>query len=470
MSKKLKNWRLSRLYEPKHIELLPYLEGVRARVLGVQALIALFPILFFLIQALLHNDQDLLVPTSSFAITLGILLLNINGFERIARFGWTTIYPILILSLAYFYGEKFQVENIYFSFMIGMLIFYEQFWMRTFMISLIIGCYVLSIYFYENLMAPYADFVYPHDHYLVFVVSVGCTAVMMIEFFSATKKNYAIQEEMSEKLKAQNQQLIQLIEEKKLANESLVQSNKKLEDSNKQLAQFAYIASHDLKTPLRNVSSFVDLLDRKLSKHEDQDILDYLSFIKAGTRKMYHQVEGVLETSKYQNAELHLSLVDLNELLNEVVKNCQYLLAEKGGSVSCGVLPKIVADGDFVEKLFQNLIENALKYNVSPEPRVDILHDESPTHHCFFVQDNGIGIPTEFHEHVFKIFKRLDLNHQYEGTGIGLASCRQIVQLHGGKIWIEHPENRSGTIFKFTICKKLSQKANQVLEHGLVRD
>ena len=445
----------SLLLNPQTPGKVTYLQAIKSRLLSMQLVLVVVVVLFFLFQGLVHGDQDVVVSVTVLLLTAILLVLNNRGYYKIARFGWVVMYPLLIVFLTYVYGEELRSEFAYFGFTIGTLIFYDEKWVRIGVTILIIGLFVATNYFYSNFESPFADFVYSFDKVIMFIVSVVCVAIVLIVFYNENVKQHEEQLLLSEQLKQQNEQLLQLVSEKKEANQALQQSKGQLEQSNANLIQFAYIASHDLKTPLRNISNFVDLLSRKLKHLEDPDLKDYLNYIKAGTKKMHHQVEAVLETSRYQHAELQLGKVDIHQLLEQVITLLEPFIQQKRAQVSWHGMPQIIGDAQFLEKLFLNLIENGIKYNQSERPVIRITFEEDTIQYTFCVADNGIGIAPEYYDQVFKIFKRLPAPEHTTGTGIGLASCKQIVTLHDGEIWIE-PIAQGGSQFKFTISKTLN--------------
>jgi len=207
-------------------------------------------IAFFLVQSLINGDQDLLIPMIALVLTIGFIWGNNNGHFKVVRFGWLILYPLIIFALTYVYGEELRAEYAYFGFIIGALTFYENNWIRAAIIAMILFFYLASEYCYQNLESPYASFVYPNDNKVMFTVSVLCAAVVQIIFFLETKKHYDLQFQFGKTLQLQNDKLVELVQAKKQINDRLSVNKQALEIMNEQLVQFAYIASHDLKTPL----------------------------------------------------------------------------------------------------------------------------------------------------------------------------------------------------------------------------
>jgi signal transduction histidine kinase len=223
-----------------------------------------------------------------------------------------------------------------------------------------------------------------------------------------------------------------------------------LQRSNEDLQQFAYAASHDLKEPMRMISSYSSLLQRRYSDKLDHDAKVYIGFLIDGVRRMNLLVTDLLEFSRAgEVASDALVEVDTEAVLNNVISDLKVAIDEAGASVTWEHLPPVVYDPMRLRQILQNLIANAIKYRGDRTPSIEIRceHDKLETRFC--VKDNGIGIDSEYFNDIFGIFKRLHGN-KYEGTGIGLAMVKKIVERHGGRIWVES-EVSAGSCFYFTI-------------------
>ncbi|MFK8006046.1 MAG: tetratricopeptide repeat protein [Saprospiraceae bacterium] len=266
-----------------------------------------------------------------------------------------------------------------------------------------------------------------------------------------TDKNYQIQQQNMELEKAHLKQVEtnQLLKEQ---NEQSLIQNKKLERKNDELQRFAYIASHDLKEPLRNIGSFATLLKRRFKGKLGSEADDYIDFITTNVSRMYDLLHEVLMYSKLENEEIYEEPVSLNEVVDTVIETLKGKIMEHNVDVKVANLPEVKGHKSHLNQLFQNLISNSIKYTNRENPQVEIGLKEKFQGNdlVYFVKDNGIGIDMEFKDRVFEIFKRLHGKDEYEGTGVGLAICKKIVNQNNGEIWVES-EVGQGATFYFTL-------------------
>ncbi len=239
------------------------------------------------------------------------------------------------------------------------------------------------------------------------------------------------------------------------------QINELLKKSNLELERFAYIASHDLKTPLRNIISFVGLTEKSIWTKNYDAIPEFLSYLKLYSKNMLQIVEDVLELSKVTNKTQHLEKVKLDNVMVMVDFNLQETIVKTNAKIECNSFPEFYANKSQMLQVFQNLIENGMKYNKSAMPFIHVHYTKSACFHHFSVRDNGIGISEEYHNKVFEMFRRLHSINEYEGTGIGLALCRKIIESHGGQIEIQSPKE-GGTEVLFQIPVKVYNKDKEM--------
>jgi len=240
-------------------------------------------------------------------------------------------------------------------------------------------------------------------------------------------------------------------------NSQLKASQNALIASNQELEQFAFIASHDLQSPLRNIISFSQLLKKRADSSLDQVSKEYLNFIIEGTQRMQNLVEDLLAYSQVQQSEYKISTIDFNELAFELIQELNFEMKQSNANIEFSHIPAIQAHRSSIKQLFQNLLNNALKFQQSGmQPRIAIKLEEQDNYWLFKISDNGIGMDMNDIDRIFEIFRRAVRQEDYTGTGIGLAICKKTVERHGGQIWVES-ELGEGSTFFFTINKHLSQ-------------
>lgn len=262
-------------------------------------------------------------------------------------------------------------------------------------------------------------------------------------------KNNLILEEKNRQIKKQNEELAQAYSQQKETTQKIKEQNKQLEQSNIELKRFAYIASHDLKEPLRSIGSYANLLQRRYNNKLDSDADEFLNYITASTKRLYDLLNDVLHYSKLDFDHADIDLTDAKEALEIANENLKNKIIGKNAKISFGELPKVTADKLHLVQLFQNLIDNSIKYSESSKPSVEIGSSKKDGFYEFSVKDNGIGIEPPYQQKIFEMFKRLHNRDKYDGNGIGLAICKKIVQQYGGDIWVESMAGE-GSTFYFT--------------------
>ncbi len=220
--------------------------------------------------------------------------------------------------------------------------------------------------------------------------------------------------------------------------------------SNAELEQFAYIASHDLQEPLRMVSSYVQLLERRYKGRLDPDADDFIGFATEGAIRMQRLINDLLAYSRVGTRGKSFEPVNLEAILAQAMENLQLVIKEQDAVVTHAPLPTAFGDGGQLTQVFQNLIDNAIKFRGAESPRVHICARVEGGDCLCSVRDNGIGIAPEYLDRLFVLFQRLHTRKEYPGTGLGLAICKRIVERHGGRIWVEAKPNE-GTTFYFRI-------------------
>lgn len=255
------------------------------------------------------------------------------------------------------------------------------------------------------------------------------------------------------------------ITEKKLAekqlNETLLHlqiKSEALQHSNDELQKFAYVVSHDLQEPLRMVSSFLQLFEKKFHELVDEDGRKYIHFAIDGAARMKSLLNDLLQYSRATSKELEYQLIPADSVVQEVLQVFEEPLREIDAQVLAEPLPELLAGRTVLFQIFQNLIGNAIKYRSDRKLTIRIFAEETPDSWVIAVEDNGIGIDSRFYEKIFRIFQRLHLQEQYSGNGIGLAVVKKIIERYQGKIWVDS-EPGKGTCFRFSI-----PKTNQLIQ------
>jgi light-regulated signal transduction histidine kinase (bacteriophytochrome) len=284
-----------------------------------------------------------------------------------------------------------------------------------------------------------------------FRMAVIITIVSCIITFYRVRMNVVKRQKriLQQKVNEQTIQLVHSNEEEHKARLEADRANGELEKKNKELEQFVYIASHDLREPLRTTSGFVELFQKQYKGKLDEKADTYLAYITQAAGRMKILIDDLLDYSRIGNQK-EFKQVDCNIILQEVLADLDIVLKEAGAEISAGQLPVIYAYQTGIKQLFQNLIANGIKFRKKDTaPEIQIAAEINDCFWKFSFTDNGIGIEQEHTEKIFAIFERLHTRKEYEGSGIGLAHCKKIVELHQGKIWVESVPGK-GSTFQFT--------------------
>ena len=257
-------------------------------------------------------------------------------------------------------------------------------------------------------------------------------------------------EERTVELSNINDQLKAEIEVRKGIEEELKKLSDELARSNADLRDFAYVASHDLKKPLQSIEGFVKLLTRRYKGKLDAKADELIEYIGSGVYRMQELIKDLLEYSQIGTKENKFKPTNCTGVVEKAVGNLQAVIEESNAVVTYDELPTVMSDAPQMISLFQNLIDNAIKFRGREAPGIHISAERKEDEWVFSIRDNGIGIDPKDSERIFGMFQRLHGSADYPGTGIGLAICKKIVELHGGRIWVES-ETGKGSIFCFTM-------------------
>ena len=243
------------------------------------------------------------------------------------------------------------------------------------------------------------------------------------------------------------------ITEIKESQKKILQLSHELKQSNEELEQFTYVTSHDLQEPLRMITGYVQLIQKNIEKGNLGSINEFMAFVLDGTARMQLLITDLLQLSRVNRKALPFASVKANEVLNVALTHLATKIKDSKAEIIISELPVINGDTFQLVSLFENLVENAIKFKDKERlPHITISADEKEDKYVFSIKDNGIGIENKFHNRIFAIFQRLHTRAEFEGTGIGLAVCKKIVERHGGEIWVES-EPGAGSTFYFSIKK-----------------
>ncbi len=259
--------------------------------------------------------------------------------------------------------------------------------------------------------------------------------------------------------------------EQRKSNIKLQSLNQQVEDQNRQLAsyneelrQYAYVASHDLQEPLRTIGSFVTILKRKYTDHLDDQARQYMDYVTEGVSRLQRLLKDLLAYTRIDREKTDFDLVHTGALVRTVLDSLHETIREAQANIFFeeASMPTVKGNSLRLSQVFQNLISNAIKFRGEAPPEVEVgcLTEADKGEYLFYVRDNGIGIPADFQAKMFEMFTRLHARHEYDGSGIGLATCRKIVENHGGRIWAES-EPGMGTAIFFTLPMQKATQANK---------
>ena len=243
------------------------------------------------------------------------------------------------------------------------------------------------------------------------------------------------------------------------ANEQLSQRTEELSRSNEELERFAHALSHDLRAPLQNINALTSLLLRRNDKALDAESKECAHLIVSGAQRMEEMIKGLLDYASATSVDQHHTIAtDCNAVIERVLQDLRYVIEASGAVVTFSALPVVHAHEDRLVRVFSNIITNAIKYRGERPPEIQISGIDRGQEYLFSVKDNGIGINMRYADQIFEMFKRLHTAEEYEGTGIGLAVCKAVIDRHGGRIWVES-EPCKGSTFFFTLPKRVRDES-----------
>jgi signal transduction histidine kinase len=404
-----------------------YIEKIRVSVLNRGIIIALLLLSGVSLSHLYPFDiKSLLSRFTVMSFLLFLLQLNKRKCHKTSRLALNIVMPLLIFTIGVLYGAQTAIQYNFLIFILTSFFFHKELRTRLSFAFFNFVLFLLLKYCWATYGSVLSLELGSFLEVTTFIITASVIMSIMYLFL-----------EQIEKYNVANTKLL----------ETLESNNHRLKVANEELERFAYIASHDLKTPLRTIISFTGLLERDFKRNKLNSFPDYFTYVKNGARQMDNLISSTLEYSKVNHEVIiERKKIDLNIIVNNIKMN---LLQNYGNEVSIekGDLPIVLGEEGQMILLFQNLIENGLKYNENDDKTVKITSESTPEKIFITIKDNGIGIHEKYHEQIFSMFKRLHTSDIYEGTGLGLAICKKIVDRINGKIWLESEEGKGATFF-----------------------
>ena len=402
-------------------------EVVKVRLLNQIVFVALMTSILVLISYIITNDTTVIILSTlgNIAIEGAGLFASYKKRHRLARFISFLLFPTWVGVNVLANGGGFGEANIFSTTAFCAFIMFED--ERRVQIPSVV--YITTVFiatklYVINYLPNVVNTFNPYDEIITFPLVLVILGLIILLYQKEIKK-----------FETQREGWIDDLERK----------NKVLLEVNEELEQFTYIASHDLKTPLRTINSHLDLIEWHIKKENFNAVKEDIVFAKQGAKQMYALINDILEYKQLSNQNDTPVAIDLNEMLPKILHQLDSYIKERNGRIMIEQLPKILARPNDIFILFQNLIENGIKYNQSDVPILNISCQEKETFLEFRVEDNGIGIEEVYHDKIFQFFKRLHGSNEYEGTGIGLGLCKKIVQKYNGSISVNSLDTNGST-------------------------
>lgn len=231
----------------------------------------------------------------------------------------------------------------------------------------------------------------------------------------------------------------------------------KANSSNHDLEQFAAVAAHDLRSPLNSIAGFTELLQMEFGEHASADAREWMTFIRNAVQRMTGLIDGILSYAKLNQLNHEMKLISAEEPVKAATQNLKGALTQSSGRIGHEKLPFVIGNLPLLTQLFQNLFANAIRYRGEKPPEVEVSVRLDGDHWRFCVADNGVGFDMKYKDVVFEVHKQLDTDQRFDGAGLGLATCRRVVESHGGKIWVES-EPAKGSKFYFTLPRATTRE------------
>lgn len=399
---------------------MSYIDTMRLKILNKLTVSVVFILLLFVTKTILEGEEDIYVLIIILFLSSIMMLLNYYKKYKAARMYWAIYFPIILATATIIYGRGVGANTAFFIFITSSMVFFNNLWSQIIAIGFNILMFLGSMYYTSNYPSLYEDITDDGDIILMFIVTAVGVSTILYTFLQEIRRHI-----------------------KELDN-----SNKNLSAAYEEIERFSYISSHNLKTPVRTIRSFADLIERDLKRGNTKHTGEYLDYIKQGAEQMQYLINDILEYSKIsQDKHIELEEVDIKKTLNFISSQVE-TFAPKPIEIQYSLsLPIILSNRTLINAVFQNLIENAIKYNENPTVEITLDYKKEAHQHVFSFADNGIGIAKEYHEKIFGMFERLHSNPNIVGSGIGLAMTKRIVERLGGRIWLTSEAGKGSTFF-----------------------
>lgn len=377
---------------------------------------------------------------------------------------YMTIYPptafmLLILLIGGFFGQALGLATMAF---LAFIAYRKNPKLRIIIISYDILAFIIPT-IYISIYGPILTNIdLPFDEILVFIASLAWLSLTFRMYDENKTRNYTnALEENNEALRINELALNKAQSDLKEQNKKLSILNQELYKKNKQIEEFTFIVTHDLKSPLNNINVIAKELQEQPELTTMGSFNDYFKHLETSSTRMTNLVHGLLEYAEIGDSN-QMETVDCNEVIKQVQHDLSERIKETNAKINFSKMPKIIGRERDIRMLFQNLIHNALKFTSKKDiPLITISLENIPEFYLFSMKDNGIGIPKNQKEKIFNAFHKLNNQSEFEGSGIGLYGCKRVIDIHKGKIWVESEVDK-GSTFYFTISSKLTvQQENQ---------
>lgn len=393
-------------------------EKVQLNIINLQGYIFIFFSFLLLLKSIILGYNDVAAVFIAMLLCIVVPILTYTKNLNKAKIYWTVLFPIIIWVLIVAYGDKPRGEILFLIPISNTLLLFKKRRHKVIIVIYITLLFIIGTVhnsLYTSILSGDTD---DSDKFFTFMVALLCISTIIIVFVTELEGRLAL----------------------------LEQKNKALNFANQDIERITFMASHNLRTPVRVTLNYISMIKRNLSRGDTDNIEKDLGYIQQASKEMNNLISDMLDySSVVKEQSQQIEVIDMEELVAEIVKTVS-LAYEKEVNYQLNAAKNIQTHRVYLNAVLQNLIENGVKYNKSEVPKLVIDFQKQKNGYLLRVQDNGIGIEEVYHKKIFKMFERLHHVEEYEGTGIGLAMCKRILQKLDGRIWLES-ELGKGTTF-----------------------